>query len=674
MTQYIFANNVNTSLFSPISSTATSLTLLSATNLPTLSSGQIMPLTLNDKATRTVFEIVYVTAISGTTLTVTRGQEGTAAQNWQAGDYAFSTQTAQATELAIQSGAYNYAPDTGSTANAYVVALTPAIPATIPDGFPISMYVTDGRMNTGTPTLNGSPIVDQYGLPPLYGRIRGECKFIWSVPQAAWVMTNAGQREINLFDYMTLAQINNVYLRIGTVDVTTQVNAALANGGSLRIHAPAGIYSVSTLNITKNNTELYGDGDSTIFQGSSATADIFTVNGGTSISQILLKDFAIASSVVKTAGAAINCTNIQYSKFERISAQSQLDYAANGKMLWDGFLFNQFSFVNIEECKLIGCQHDGILAYGTTTTFSSDLVIDGHTLIFFAGNYGVHVAGGTGAVYFNDVSIFGCGRSIQYDQSVIAAANQQFFMTAGATVDSSNDSNIFIGANGAQMCEFTGPWICSGGYGPVPTGEMSGIHIDPTNASLQLRTASARIYNNKGYGVVINGGSVYIGGKSIVSNNGSSLTTGGHGIYNASAATNYVSVSDSIVINNSGTGIDIGVGPANGATINDNTITGNNTPISLPTVESLLYQVRGNVGYVSRNTGQATIAANGTSVVVTHGLSATPQNVMLTEATGNATIVYANSYTSTTFTITVAGTASTADTLVNWTATTGPAA
>ncbi len=53
-----------------------------------------MPLTLNDAATGAVYEIVYVTAISGVTLTVTRAQEGTSAQNWAIGDYAFVTPTA----------------------------------------------------------------------------------------------------------------------------------------------------------------------------------------------------------------------------------------------------------------------------------------------------------------------------------------------------------------------------------------------------------------------------------------------------------------------------------------------------------------------------------------------------------------------------------------------------
>ncbi len=91
---FVLANNVNTTLAAAASSSSTTLTLASATNLPTLTSGQIMPLTLNDAATGLVYEIVYVTAITGATLTVTRAQEGTGAQNWSIGDYAFGAVTA----------------------------------------------------------------------------------------------------------------------------------------------------------------------------------------------------------------------------------------------------------------------------------------------------------------------------------------------------------------------------------------------------------------------------------------------------------------------------------------------------------------------------------------------------------------------------------------------------
>jgi len=95
MTTFVFANNIDTTLASSISSSATTITLSSGTNLPALAAGQTFVVTLNDAATRQIFEIMYATAISGTTLTVSRAQEGTTAQAWAAGDYVFSGPTAR---------------------------------------------------------------------------------------------------------------------------------------------------------------------------------------------------------------------------------------------------------------------------------------------------------------------------------------------------------------------------------------------------------------------------------------------------------------------------------------------------------------------------------------------------------------------------------------------------
>lgn len=116
MTQFVIANNVNTQLATAASSAATTLTLASSANLPTLSAGQIMPLTLNDAATGAIYEVVYVTAISGVTLTVVRAQEGTGAQNWNIGDYAFCAPTAGtvATALGNSANTFSVAPATAS--------------------------------------------------------------------------------------------------------------------------------------------------------------------------------------------------------------------------------------------------------------------------------------------------------------------------------------------------------------------------------------------------------------------------------------------------------------------------------------------------------------------------------------------------------------------------------
>lgn len=95
MTNFTYANNINTTLATAISSSTTSITLASAANLPSsIPAGSYLAITLNDAATRQVFEIMYATAISGSTLTVLRAQEGTAAQSWLVGDYIFSAPTA----------------------------------------------------------------------------------------------------------------------------------------------------------------------------------------------------------------------------------------------------------------------------------------------------------------------------------------------------------------------------------------------------------------------------------------------------------------------------------------------------------------------------------------------------------------------------------------------------
>lgn len=86
MPQFIFGNFINTTLSAAATSTDTSLSVTSATNFPTLETGQQLPITLINAATQTVYEIIYVTAISGTTITVLRGQEGTVAQAWSIGD------------------------------------------------------------------------------------------------------------------------------------------------------------------------------------------------------------------------------------------------------------------------------------------------------------------------------------------------------------------------------------------------------------------------------------------------------------------------------------------------------------------------------------------------------------------------------------------------------------
>ena len=82
MTQFVFANNVQTTLAAAITATSDTLVVASTANLPTIGTGQQCPAVLG---TTQNFEIVYITNINSSTLTITRGQENTAAQAWGLG-------------------------------------------------------------------------------------------------------------------------------------------------------------------------------------------------------------------------------------------------------------------------------------------------------------------------------------------------------------------------------------------------------------------------------------------------------------------------------------------------------------------------------------------------------------------------------------------------------------
>ena len=82
MTQFVFANGVQTTLAAGITATDTTLVVSSTANLPTIAAGQQCPAVLGTTA---LFEIVYITNINSSTLTITRGQENTAAQSWGLG-------------------------------------------------------------------------------------------------------------------------------------------------------------------------------------------------------------------------------------------------------------------------------------------------------------------------------------------------------------------------------------------------------------------------------------------------------------------------------------------------------------------------------------------------------------------------------------------------------------
>ena len=87
MTVFQFSNFAQTTLANGLtpSETTGTLALGTGSTMPALSTGQQFAAVLTDAATKTVKEVVYVTAISGDVVTMTRGQEGTTAGTWATG-------------------------------------------------------------------------------------------------------------------------------------------------------------------------------------------------------------------------------------------------------------------------------------------------------------------------------------------------------------------------------------------------------------------------------------------------------------------------------------------------------------------------------------------------------------------------------------------------------------
>jgi hypothetical protein len=131
----LFANNCNTTLSGSLTNVATTMSVTSATGFPSPAGSQYFYCTLADAATQTTIEIVKVTAVSGTTFTIVRGQDGTSGTAFASG---------AVVSLRLIRASLNDFPkldedNTFTGANAY--------------GTPASITLTNG---TGLPIVNGT--------------------------------------------------------------------------------------------------------------------------------------------------------------------------------------------------------------------------------------------------------------------------------------------------------------------------------------------------------------------------------------------------------------------------------------------------------------------------------------------------------------------------------------
>ncbi len=221
MTTFVYANNINTTLATAISSTATSITLVSSANLPaSIPAGSVLAITLNDAATRQVFEIMYATAVSGSTLTVERAQEGTTALSWLVGDYIYSAPTAGEMET-------------------------------------VGLGVTSFNTRTGAVTLLGGDVTSALGYVPYSvagGTVSGSVTATGSI-NAATTFSSTGTTAI-----LSTNAAGTIYLRpngpgssLGQVVLAPSGNVGIGNGATTNPGSGVG-------NFAAQITGAYGGG------------------------------------------------------------------------------------------------------------------------------------------------------------------------------------------------------------------------------------------------------------------------------------------------------------------------------------------------------------------------------------------------------------------------------
>jgi hypothetical protein len=102
----LWSNNASTTIAGSITATDTTVALAAGTGIkfPSPTSGDYFVATFYDQATKTINEIVHVSARVGDTCTIIRGQEGTTPQAWSAADIFANLVTAGTLDAFVQAG------------------------------------------------------------------------------------------------------------------------------------------------------------------------------------------------------------------------------------------------------------------------------------------------------------------------------------------------------------------------------------------------------------------------------------------------------------------------------------------------------------------------------------------------------------------------------------------
>ena len=342
---------------------------------------------------------------------------------------------------------------------------------------------------------------------------------------------------------------------------------------------------------------------------------IFIKAGGYEVTGLSLsgKDYIILEGegystyiYLSPTGTVSTLLNIpDYSNFCKIS---NIRFSANGRSQYIIYSYGKHTILEIS-----GCYFDNIGGQiGLAICRGRDL--------YFHDNY----------IYANNANKNNDAAAIYTDYAIIT--NNIFYQTAGS-------GDLLTAAQVKHM-------IVSDNVFHTTTTTNSGVFLETNLGNIHDVNINHNTFDN--CNCVIRGqtGQSYVGERiSIV---GNTFENGGNiDVRILSATSGDIGKLNSITIgNNRLDNGDILIQGIKNITVHDNILENGNITITSPN-ENILF--KNNIGFVTENSGSATITSGSTSVTVSHGLAGTPDVVTVTPS-GNLT-VWVDSLTSSSFTI-----------------------
>jgi hypothetical protein len=318
MPTLLFANQAQTTLALPVAPTDTTIYVAAGTGayFPAPSANQAVTLTIVNATNSLVVEIISCTHITGDALTVIRGQEGTTAQTWAAGNFVTNLMTAgTASSFAqlygLQNGLYSASFQNMLTQTGQVVSVPTNPNDLVNKAYADSISTGASKYEcqcatTQNITLSGLQVIDGYQT------IANDRVVVKSQDNAAYngIYVAASGTWARAADMETWSQVPgaNTFVQNGTLYANTGWTAIVPEIGTINVtpivwsqFSGAGTYTAGT-GLTLNGTQfsITNTGINNGSYGSASSVPTFTVNAQGQLTAASNTSISISASQINS--------------------------------------------------------------------------------------------------------------------------------------------------------------------------------------------------------------------------------------------------------------------------------------------------------------------------------------------------------------------------------------